>query len=202
MACQFIKPDYPAAEARVHGRAAGGGDERFFGVIHAMHRAEMVAPREGAQWTGITTALAAAPAGDGAVDAVLAVVPDPEDRWKPVPAIITDPADMAQARGMRMGYAPLLHLLEPAREAGHRRIAVIGIPCQVYALRAMEAELGFRAIYVIGTPCSDNTTTERFHEFLALLSDRPDTISYLEFRADYHVELRFDDGSARSRSRF
>jgi coenzyme F420 hydrogenase subunit beta len=194
-ACQFIKPDYPAAEARVHGRAAGGGNERFFGVIHAMHRAEMVAPREGAQWTGITTALAQRLLEIGAVDAVLAVVPDPQDRWKPVPAIITEPAAMAQARGMRMGYAPLL---EPAREAGHRRIAVIGIPCQVYALRAIEAELDFEAITVIGTPCSDNTTTERFHEFLALLSDRPETISYLEFRADYHVELRFDDGSTRT----
>jgi len=47
---------------------------------------------------------------------------------------------------------------------------------------------------VIGTPCSDNTTTERFHEFLALLSDRAETIEYLEFRADYHVELRFEGG--------
>lgn len=93
-----------------------------------------------------------------------------------------------------MGYAPLLALLEPARAAGHKRIAVVGIPCQVYALRALEAELGFEKIYVIGTPCSDNTTTERFHEFLALLAEDPATITYLEFRADYHVELRFNDG--------
>ncbi len=33
-----------------------------------------------------------------------------------------------------------------------------------------------------------------FHTFLDLLSDQPDTITYLEFRADYHVELRFSDG--------
>jgi coenzyme F420 hydrogenase subunit beta len=84
--------------------------------------------------------------------------------------------------------------LEPARAAGHRRIAVVGIPCQIHALRALEAELGFERIYVIGTPCSDNTTTENFHQFLALLDSRPETISYLEFRADYRVELRFDDG--------
>ncbi|MCR9176580.1 MAG: Coenzyme F420 hydrogenase/dehydrogenase, beta subunit C-terminal domain, partial [Alphaproteobacteria bacterium] len=69
--------------------------------------------------------------------------------------------------------------------------------CQVYALRAIEAQLGFERLYVIGTPCSDNTTTERFHEFLALLSDDPDSITYLEFRADYYVELRFADGSKR-----
>ena len=55
-------------------------------------------------------------------------------------------------------------------------------------------ELGFEKIYVIGTPCSDNTTTANFHTFLDLLSDEPDTITYLEFRADYHVELRFSDG--------
>jgi coenzyme F420 hydrogenase subunit beta len=101
---------------------------------------------------------------------------------------------MAQCRGMRMGYAPLLALLEPARARGYKGLAVIGIPCQVYALRALEQELGFERLYVIGTPCSDNTTTERFHEFLSLLAEDPDTITYLEFRADYHVELRFTDG--------
>jgi coenzyme F420 hydrogenase subunit beta len=95
---------------------------------------------------------------------------------------------------MRMGYAPLLALLEPARARGYKRLAVIGIPCQVYALRALERELGFERLYVIGTPCSDNTTTERFHEFLGLLAADPDTITYLEFRADFHVELRFSDG--------
>jgi coenzyme F420 hydrogenase subunit beta len=102
---------------------------------------------------------------------------------------------MAQCRGMKMGYAPLLALLEPAMKAGYKRVAVIGIPCQVYALRALEEELGFERIYVIGTPCSDNTTTENFHHFLSLLSDDPSTITYFEFRADYYVEMQFTDGS-------
>jgi coenzyme F420 hydrogenase subunit beta len=104
---------------------------------------------------------------------------------------------MARARGMRMGYAPLLALLEEAQARGFSRLAVIGIPCQIYALRALEAELGLERLYVIGTPCSDNTTTENFHKFLALLDSAPDTITYLEFRADYRVELRFADGRTR-----
>jgi coenzyme F420 hydrogenase subunit beta len=98
---------------------------------------------------------------------------------------------------MRMGYAPLLALLEPAKALGYRRLAVIGIPCQIYALRALEEELGFDRLYVIGTPCSDNTTTDRFHDFLALLDEDPKTITYLEFRADFHAELRFSDGRRR-----
>ncbi len=198
-ACQFIKPDYVGMETRVHGRARDPErtDERFFGPFRRMLRASLVQPIAGAQWTGIATRLAERLLETGAVDAVLTMAPDPKDRWRPVPVLVTKAEGMAACRGMRMGYAPLLALLEPAREQGHRRLAIIGIPCQVYALRALEAELGFDRLYVIGTPCSDNTTTERFHEFLALLSDAPETITYLEFRADYHVEIRFADGRVR-----
>ncbi len=101
---------------------------------------------------------------------------------------------------MRMGYAPLVALVEPALARGLTRLAVIGIPCQVYALRQLEADFkarGLTSLTVIGTPCSDNTSTENFEKFLALLTAHPERITYLEFRADYKVELRFDDGSQR-----
>lgn len=195
-ACQFIKPDYESLELRVHGRSRDPArpDETHFGPFRRMVRARLSPALSGAQWTGITSRLGERLLETGAVDAVLTMAPHPDDAWKPVPVLITKAEDMAGCRGMRMGYAPLLALLEPARKAGHKRIAVIGIPCQVYALRALERELGFERVFVIGTPCSDNTTTENFHAFLALLSHDPATISYLEFRADYHVELRFTDG--------
>ena len=198
-ACQFIKPDYEGLEQRVHGRARDPlrPDEQHFGPFRRMVRARLSSPKPGAQWTGITSRIAERLLETNAVDAVLTMAPDPNDSWRPMPVLITKASDMAKCRGMRMGYAPLLALLEPARAAGHKRIAVIGIPCQVYALRSLESELGFEKIYVVGTPCSDNTTTEKFHDFLALLSHDPATITYLEFRADYHVELRFTDGSKR-----
>ncbi len=197
-ACQFIHPDYPRLEAQVHGRTRDPDrpDEAWFGPFLAMHRAELKSPRPGAQWTGITTRLAERLLETRAVEAVLTMAPDPDDKWRPVPVLVTEPADLANCRGMRMGYAPLLALLEPARARGFTRLAIIGIPCQVYALRALEAELGLQ-LTVIGTPCSDNTTTEAFHTFLALLDDDPDTITYLEFRADFRVELRYADGRTR-----
>ena len=199
-ACQFIQPDYERLERQVHGRTRdpARADERFFGPFRHMLRAALAAPRAGAQWSGITTRIAERLLETGRVDAVLTMAPDPNDKWRPVPVLVTQPAGMAACRGMRMGYAPLLSLLEPALALGHKRLAVIAIPCQVYALRALEKELGFERLYVIGTPCSDNTTTERFHEFLDLVAQDvgtdADAITYLEFRADYHVELRFTDG--------
>ncbi|MQX35541.1 Coenzyme F420 hydrogenase/dehydrogenase, beta subunit C-terminal domain [Roseospira navarrensis] len=198
-ACQFIRPDYPAMEARVQGRARDPerGDELFFGPYRRMVQAALKEPRPGAQWTGITTRLGQRLLETGQVDAVLTMTADPQDRWRPRPVIVTDPAAMADCRGMRMGYAPLLALLEPAIARGFRRLAVIGIPCQVHALRHLEATLGLERLYVIGTPCSDNTTTENFHTFLGLLTDRPEEVTYLEFRADFRVELRFKDGKVR-----
>jgi coenzyme F420 hydrogenase subunit beta len=198
-ACQFIRPDYPALEAQVHGRTRdpAAPNELHFGPFRRMIRAALNEPLAGAQWTGITTRIGARLLEERRVDAVLTVRPDADDRWRPQPVLVTEAADMAGCRGMRMGYAPLLALLEPALEAGYRRLAIIGIPCQVYALRALERELGIDRLYVIGTPCSDNTTTERFHRFLELLSEQPGEINYLEFRADYFVEIRYTDGRVR-----
>ena len=195
-ACQFIKPNYPELETQVHGRARDLGcpDELHFGPFIKMLRAALDHPSAGAQWTGITTRIGERLLETGAVDAILTMTEDPQDRWKPLPIIIDKASDMAKCRGMRMGYAPLLSLLEPAIAKGYKKMAVIGIPCQVYALRALEKELGLEKLYVIGTPCSDNTTTENFHHFLSLVSSEPDEINYLEFRADYHVEVRFKNG--------
>lgn len=199
-ACQFIQPDYAALETQVHGRTrdAARPDELHFGPHRRMLRARLQPALPGAQWTGIATRLGERLLETRRVDAVLAMAADPADRWRPRPVLVTQAADMAQCRGMKMGYAPLLALLEPARAQGIRRLAVIGIPCQVYALRALQAELGFDEILVIGTPCSDNTTTENFHGFLALVAQKLGTtagaITYLEFRADYHVEVRLASG--------
>lgn len=208
-ACQFIQPDYPGLELRVHGRARQQvtpedkvkPDELFFGPYQHILSARLDPPAERAQWTGITTRLAETLLEQGLVDAVIAMAADPHDRWRPRPVLVTRAKDMQQCRGMRMGYAPLLSLVEPALAQGHKRLAVIGIPCQIYALRAiqpqLEREQGLQKLYVIGTPCSDNTTTENFHRFLGLISERPQDISYVEFRADYKVEVRTDQGEKR-----
>lgn len=82
---------------------------------------------------------------------------------------------------MHMGDAPLISLVETALAQGHKRLAVIGIPCQIDALRAIQPQLehaqGLEQLCVIGTPCSDSTT-KNCHQFLVLISDRPQDIIY------------------------
>jgi len=195
-ACQFIQPNYPKFETLVHSRqrAINQSDEVFFGPYLEMHRARLKTPLKGAQWTGIITRICEVLLEQGIVEAVITMRSDPNDRWKPVPVIVTRSQDMAQCRGMKMGYAPIIQYLEQAKDLGYKNVAMVGIPCQVYAARALEEELGFEKLLIIGSPCSDNTTTDHFHGFLELLSENPEKISYLEFRADYHVEIRYEDG--------
>jgi coenzyme F420 hydrogenase subunit beta len=197
--CQFIRPRHAELEQQAHGRTrdAARGDELYFGPYTAMWRARLRAPLPGAQWSGLTTRLGELLLERGLVDAVIATAADPDDRWAPRPVLVTEAAGMRQCRGMKMGYSPVLALLDEAAARGFRRLAVIGVACQVHALRALESSLGLEALYVIGTPCSDNTTTARFHQFLGLLTDRPEAVRYLEFMPDMHVEMRFDDGAVR-----
>ncbi len=195
-ACQFIHPRYAELERQAHGRArdASRGDEALFGTYLEMRRARLAVRSAGAQWSGITTRIGERLLASGAVQAVLATAADPSDRWKPRPVLVRDAAGMAECRGMKMGFSPVLALLDEVARLGLTRIAVIGIPCQVHALRALEQELGLEKLYIIGTPCSDNTTTENFHSFLRRLTPQPEHVTYCEFQPDYNVELRFDDG--------
>lgn len=198
-ACQFIHPRYDALETAVHGRTRDvtRGDEQWFGPYQRMLRARLEPAVPGSQWTGITTTMAAELLRRGAVDAVIATASDDDDPWRPVPALVTRAEDMSRCKGMKMGYAPLVALVEEAATRGYRRLAFVGVACQVHALRALESRFGLERLYVIGTPCSDNTHTDRFHQFLSLLSDAPETITYLEFMPDMRVELRFRNGSTR-----
>ncbi|MEJ2504479.1 MAG: coenzyme F420 hydrogenase/dehydrogenase beta subunit N-terminal domain-containing protein, partial [Gemmatimonadota bacterium] len=138
-ACQFIHPRYPELETRAHGRARDPDrpDELHFGPFREMLRARLAPARPGAQWTGITTRVGERLLEDGVVDAVLATASDPDDRWRPRPVLVTEPEGMEACRGMKMGYSPVLALLDTVAERGYRRVAVIGIPCQVHALRAL-----------------------------------------------------------------
>jgi coenzyme F420 hydrogenase subunit beta len=198
-ACQFIAPRYAEFERRVHGRTrdAARGDEAHFGTYRRMVRARLRPAREGAQWSGITTALGERLLAARAVDAVIATAADPRDRWAPRPVLVTTPEGMRDCRGMKMGFSPVLALLEEAAARGLTRLAVIGVPCQVHALRALEPTLGLEALYVIGTPCSDNTTTANFHLFLEKLDAAPESIAWLEFLPDFTVGIRHDDGRER-----
>jgi coenzyme F420 hydrogenase subunit beta len=76
-----------------------------------------------------------------------------------------------------------------------KRLLVIGVGCQIQALRTIEKELGLEKLYVLGTPCVDNVTRAGLQKFLETTSKSPDTVVHYEFMQDFRIHFKHEDGS-------
>ena len=63
-------------------------DDLHFGVHDEILYAQATQPTKGAQWTGIVTQTAISMLESGAVEAVVCVQGDPDDRFTPRPVIL------------------------------------------------------------------------------------------------------------------
>ena len=192
--CVFVENRTAAIEQRVHGRARATADEQLFGVCRQVLAARLREPNPHAQWSGITTRLGALLLERGLADAVITTRAVPGTRFAPQPFLARTPAEVIGSAGNKPCLAPGLSLLDEVRAAGVRKLAVIGVGCQVHALRAAQAELGLDELYVVGIPCSDNVAYPDLQNFLSIVSRSPATVVHFEFMQDFSVHLRHEDG--------
>lgn len=163
-------------------------------VCRRVLAARLREPNPRAQWSGMTTRLGALLLERGLVDAVLTTRAVPGTRFAPQPFLARTPQEVIASAGNKPCLAPGLSLLDELRASGLRRLAVIGVGCQVHALRAAQAELGLHELYVIGIPCSDNVAYPDLQNFLSIVSRSPGTVVHFEFMQDFSVHLRHEDG--------
>lgn len=196
-ACAFINQQIPELEAQTHGRSRDldNPDELYFGVQHDMIAARKTEPIEGAQWTGIVSSIAIAMLNQGWVDGVVCVQNTDTDRFQPMPVIAKTPDEVLAARVNKPTLSPNLSVLEQIEQSGLKRLLVIGVGCQIQALRAVQDKLGLEKLYVLGTPCVDNVTRAGLQKFLETTSRSPDTVVHYEFMQDFRVHFKHDDGS-------
>ncbi|MGL5805903.1 MAG: Coenzyme F420 hydrogenase/dehydrogenase, beta subunit C-terminal domain, partial [Xenococcaceae cyanobacterium] len=118
-----------------------------------------------------------------------------EDRFQPMPVIARTPEEVLAARVNKPTLSPNLSVLEQIEQSGMKRLLVIGVGCQIQALRAVEKELDLEKLYVLGTPCVDNVTRAGLQKFLETTSRSPDTVVHYEFMQDFRVHFKHEDGS-------
>jgi coenzyme F420-reducing hydrogenase beta subunit len=193
--CVFVRNQSEQIELSLHGRTRRAGDELLLGITRSIHVARMQEPLAGAQWSGIVTSLGALLLERGIVDGVVTTRAVPGTRYAPQPFLARTPAEVLGSRGNKPCISPNLEVLDQVRAAGVRRVAFIGVGCQVHALRAMQAELGLEKLYVIGIPCTDSTTYPDLQRFLQVASRSPETVVHHEFMQDFRLWLTHEDGS-------
>ncbi len=196
-ACAFLNQQVAELEAQAHDRARNLDDdnELYFGVHQEMMAAKKKQPIEGAQWTGIVSTIACEMLTQGIVEGVVCVQNTPEDRFQPMPVIARTPEEVLAAKVNKPTLSPNLSVLEQIEQSGMKRLLVIGVGCQIQALRAVQDDLGLEKLYVLGTPCVDNVTREGLQKFLETTSKSPDTVVHYEFMQDFRVHFKHEDGS-------
>ncbi|MCS6781895.1 MAG: Coenzyme F420 hydrogenase/dehydrogenase, beta subunit C-terminal domain [Gloeomargarita sp. SKYBB_i_bin120] len=196
-ACAFLHQQFEALETQTHGRKRDleNEDECYFGVHQQMVNARKKQPLPGAQWTGIVTTIGMRMLQNKWVDGVVCVQNTPADRFQPKPVLARTPEAVFAARVNKPTLSPNLNLLDEIERSGIRRLLVIGVGCQVQALRAVEKQLGLEKLYVLGTPCVDNVTRAGLQKFLETTSRSPHTVVHYEFMQDYYVHFKHADGS-------
>ncbi|MBW4665103.1 MAG: Coenzyme F420 hydrogenase/dehydrogenase, beta subunit C-terminal domain [Chroococcus sp. CMT-3BRIN-NPC107] len=196
-ACAFINQQIAELETQTHNRSRNldDADEMYFGVNQGMMAAQKTEPIKGAQWTGIVSSIAIEMLTKGLVEGVVCVQNTTEDRFQPMPIIARTPEDILKARVNKPTLSPNLSVLEQIEQSGMKRLLVIGVGCQIQALRAVEKQLGLEKLYVLGTPCVDNVTRAGLQKFLDTTSKSPQTVVSYEFMQDYRVHFKHEDGS-------
>ncbi|MBD2496132.1 Coenzyme F420 hydrogenase/dehydrogenase, beta subunit C-terminal domain [Nostoc sp. FACHB-280] len=196
-ACAFITQQIDTLETQAHSRSRHleNPDELYFGVHQEMMAARKQQPIEGAQWTGIVSSIAIEMLNRGLVEGVVCVQNTKEDRFQPMPVIARTPEEILAARVNKPTLSPNLSILEQVEKSGMKRLLVIGVGCQIQALRAVEKQLGLEKLYVLGTPCVDNVTRAGLKKFLETTSRSPDTVVHYEFMQDFRIHFKHEDGS-------
>jgi coenzyme F420 hydrogenase subunit beta len=196
-ACAFITQHIAALEEQIHDRSRNleNEDEWYFGVHQDMMAARKKDPIPGAQWTGIVSSIAIEMLDRGMVEGVVCVQNTEEDRFQPKPVIATTPEEVLAARVNKPTLSPNLSVLEQVEQSGMKRLLVIGVGCQIQALRSVEKQLGLEKLYVLGTPCVDNVSRAGLQKFLDTTSRSPSTVVYYEFMQDFRVHFKHEDGS-------
>lgn len=196
-ACAFLNQQIAELEQQTHGRSRNLAepDDWYFGVRQTMMAARKQEPIPGAQWTGIVSTIATEMLTQGMVEGVVCVQNADDDRFQPKPVLARTPAEILAARVNKPTLSPNLSVLELVEQSGLKRLLVIGVGCQIQALRAVEQQLGLEALYVLGTPCVDNVTRAGLQKFLETTSRSPSTVVHYEFMQDFRVHFKHEDGS-------
>jgi coenzyme F420-reducing hydrogenase beta subunit len=196
-ACAFIHQQIADLEAEAHGKSRDLNQENdlYFGVHQEMMAAKKKQAIPGAQWTGIVSTIACEMLNRGLVEGVVCVQNTAEDRFQPQPILARTTEEILAAKVNKPTLSPNLSVLEEIEKSGMKRLLVIGVGCQIQALRAVEKKLGLEKLYVLGTPCVDNVTRSGLQKFLETTSRSPETVVHYEFMQDFRVHFKHEDGS-------
>jgi coenzyme F420 hydrogenase subunit beta len=127
---------------------------------------------KGVQDGGFVTAALKYALKNGVIDGAIVSGVDKKNKWRPVARLVTSEREVGSTSGTRYSNSPSLAALKEAREKGLKNLAVVGLPCQIEAVRKLEnypiedVDLAGRIKFTISIFCSSNFTYDGLMEGL------------------------------------
>jgi len=112
-----------------------------------------------AQDGGVVSTLLVSALESGLIDAAIVSGVDPKNRWLPVPTFAKTREEIIACAGTRYSLSPGLPLLKSGINSGLGKMAFVGTPCQILAIRRMQKSLPKYAKSIaltVGLFCSEN----------------------------------------------
>jgi coenzyme F420 hydrogenase subunit beta len=139
------KPAAVAAAREDDWRITGADPAPGLGAVLKKCAARVHRPSEleaiGAQDGGVVSAILLASLAAGAIDGAVVARHDPENPWKGIPTLATTPGQIRAAAGSFYNQTMALASLDLAAAGldGSARVALVGTPCEVQGIKALQA---------------------------------------------------------------
>jgi coenzyme F420 hydrogenase subunit beta len=133
--------DIPAEGGDMPWRITGDPPASGLGTVLDRYTARVKEPIPGGQDGGVVTALLVALLEAGEIDGALVAREHPTETWKAIPYVATTPEEVAACAGSFYNQTlALAHLdLDDYDLPPRPRLVLVGTPCEVQGLRAMQA---------------------------------------------------------------
>ena len=115
-------------------------EEEVSGIYRSLQvaRATETKVREYAQDGGVASAIILDALTSGAIEGAVLTGVDPDQPWRPLPTIAKTKEEVLKCAGTKYCYSPVFQALKKSLDQGLKRIAFIGMPCQILAVRRMQ----------------------------------------------------------------
>jgi len=162
--CPRYEPRMENLESFVFGRPRT--DEESFGIFKrilvARSRDDEVVKR--CQDGGVATTLLLEALESGSINGAIVSGVDPNIPWLPVPKVATTREEIIASAGTRYSFSPNLLAVKEALAKGLKKVAFVGTPCEVQAIRMIQQvplrKYGDAIKFTIGLFCTESFSYE------------------------------------------
>ncbi|MFH2093451.1 MAG: Coenzyme F420 hydrogenase/dehydrogenase, beta subunit C-terminal domain [Pseudomonadota bacterium] len=184
-ACPVLGFDISREEKEIFGQQA---DDSETGVVRKAYKGYATEPglRLRSSSGGLVTAILAQLLKTGEIEAVLSVVDNPEDPFRPKGTWITNAADLDKSSGSK--YTPVA-LLEAVCNLPPdlKKIAVVGLPCHLWGLRLLEKNKFLKdkqVVLKLGLFCGRTPTGQSVEFIMHKNNIRPQDTKSIRYRGN------------------